>query len=155
MVTFALSQPHSQVPLFSRLQSELRGRAKKTGANAPLPQSLLVYFASQVSRCAVSAPSRLSRKGLLAVYLSTSFGNKWKCKRAMDGSRSFNSVLLVTGIFFVGIWCSCSIQAIETLGMSFKKVDSKTLYYPTNPLQRSLQQGGMHIVNNAVGRCRT
>ena len=33
-----------------------------------LPQSLLVYFSSLQSRYAVSAPSRLTRKGLLAVY---------------------------------------------------------------------------------------
>ena len=46
------------------------GEARKRGKEMsfpPFPQSLLVYFSSLQSRCAVSAPSRLNRKGLLAV----------------------------------------------------------------------------------------
>ena len=55
---------------FSRLQAvpfSIVGRSReKTGAKERTG-SLLVYFSSLQSRCAVSAPSRLTRKGLLAV----------------------------------------------------------------------------------------
>ena len=37
------------------------------------PQSLLIYLSSLQSRCAVSASSRLTRKGLLAVYYQIGF----------------------------------------------------------------------------------
>ena len=53
-------------------------KKKKTGANerkgAWGEESLLVYFSSLQSRCAMSTPSRLTRKGLLAVYKGRGMG---------------------------------------------------------------------------------
>ena len=45
---------------------------EKTGAN----ERRGAYFSSLQSRCAVSAPSRLTRKGLLAVYHETDNRNE-------------------------------------------------------------------------------
>ena len=50
-----------------RAEGALGLGGKKWERKARLSQSLLVYFSSLQSRCAVSAPSRLTRKGLLAV----------------------------------------------------------------------------------------
>ena len=57
-----------------------------------LLQSLLVYFSSLQSRCAVSAPSRLTRKGLLAVHMAPTVA---------DLTVPFHSVMYLSGIWHV------------------------------------------------------
>ena len=48
-----------------------RRKGERTGE-----ESLLVYFSSLQSRCDMSTPSRLTRKGLLAVYTQSFLGRR-------------------------------------------------------------------------------